>query len=68
MIADYYDGLEILDIADPIHPVKLGSLDTDGFALSVRSFEKAGNQYAVIADGYKGLKIINITDLRKPTL
>ncbi len=43
LITDYYNGLEIIDIADPIHPKKLGTLDTDGYAYMVRSFEKDGN-------------------------
>ena len=56
-IADYYDGLQIIDISNP-QPVLVSSCDTPDEALRVTI---SGN-YAYVADYDSGLQIIDISN------
>ncbi len=61
-VADDLDGLRIVDVADPMHPVEVGFHDTPGWALGVT----VAGDYAYIADGDSGLRIVNIVDPAHP--
>ena len=61
-IADYENGLIILNIEEPSNPVFSGSYDTDGLAYRVTI---SGN-YAYVADWNNGLIILNIEDPSNP--
>ena len=56
-------GLQILDIRDPAHPVRVGGIDTGGSACDV---EIVGN-HAYVADAFfGGLRIIDVSDPAHP--
>ncbi|MFX1298657.1 MAG: LVIVD repeat-containing protein, partial [Promethearchaeota archaeon] len=57
-IADYGDGLEILNITDPTAPTEVGQFDDGGFAIGVQVV----GGLAYVADESDGLEILNITD------
>ncbi|NCR00145.1 MAG: hypothetical protein GPJ11_11905, partial [Microcystis aeruginosa L211-101] len=63
-VADYYSGLQIIDISNPATPTLKGNYDTSGYAWDVQI---AGN-YAYVADYYPGLQIIDISNPATPTL
>ncbi|GCL43574.1 DUF4347 domain-containing protein [Dolichospermum planctonicum] len=63
-VADYYSGLQIIDISNPTTPTLKGNYDTSGRALGV---QVVGN-YAYVADYYSGLQIIDISNPTTPTL
>jgi hypothetical protein len=63
-IADGFAGLHVIDISDPIHPVRVGGYDTSGYAGGVAV---SGN-YAYVADGTNGLQVIDIRDPANPVL
>jgi hypothetical protein len=62
-IANYYSGLQIIDISDPSNPTFKGSSATPGEA---RGVALSGN-YAYIASYHSGLQIIDISDPSNPT-
>jgi hypothetical protein len=62
-LADLNEGLKVIDLSDPDHPLVVGTLATDS----------ASNVYvtgglAYVADGNSGLKIIDVTDPEAPVL
>jgi hypothetical protein len=61
-VADYYSGLQIIDISNPTSPTLKGNYATY-YALGV---QVVGN-YAYVADGYSGLQIIDISNPTNPT-
>ncbi|MCZ8242017.1 MAG: hypothetical protein O9323_09605, partial [Microcystis sp. LE19-131.1A] len=63
-VADYYLGLQIIDISNPAAPTLKGNYDTSGYANGV---QVVGN-YAYVADNYSGLQIIDISNPATPTL
>jgi hypothetical protein len=63
-VADYYSGLQIIDISNPTTPTLKGNYDTSGYAYGV---QVVGN-YAYVADYYSGLQIIDISNPTTPTL
>ncbi|MBI4753035.1 hypothetical protein HY793_01500, partial [Candidatus Desantisbacteria bacterium] len=63
-IANFQQGLEIIDIFNPQNPVPTGRYDTEGWAYEVF----VSGKYAYIADGYSGLQIIDISSPKNPVL
>ncbi|MDB9451743.1 DUF4347 domain-containing protein [Dolichospermum circinale] len=63
-VADYYSGLQIIDISNPTTPTLKGNYDTSGIADGV---QVVGN-YAYVADYNSGLQIIDISNPTTPTL
>ena len=61
-VADYWNGLRIIDITDPTNPTEGGYYDTGGSAEGVAV---SGN-YAYVADCWEGLRIIDISDPTNP--
>ncbi len=61
-IADYNEGLQIIDISDPGNPSLVKTWETDSYTYDV---ELSGN-YAYLADGSSGLQILDITDPSSP--
>jgi len=55
-------GLDIVDISDIHSPLKVTSVETDGFVVGVYVFE----EYAYIIDREKGLYVINIEEEDAP--
>jgi len=63
-IANFQQGLEIIDISNPEKPIPTGRYDTDGWAYEVF----VSGKYAFVADGYAGLQIIDISSPKNPVL
>ena len=63
-VADFYSGLQIINISNPAAPTLVGNYDTSSIALGVQI---VGN-YAYVADYNSGLQIINISNPTAPTL
>ena len=59
-------GLAILDVSDPAHPAVVGQTGVPGGIGDAYDVAVAGN-YAYVADGWGGLRIINVTDPAAPT-
>ena len=57
-VADYYSGLQVIDISDPENPSIAGACDTPGYAQDV----VVSGGFAYVADGGSGLQVINISD------
>ncbi|MDI6781501.1 MAG: carboxypeptidase regulatory-like domain-containing protein [bacterium] len=63
-VANFQQGLEIIDVSSPDKPVHVGNYNTDGWAYEVY----VSGKYAFVADGYAGLKIIDISSPKNPVL
>ena len=61
-VADAYDGLRIVSIADPALPAQVGSYDTPGYADDVA----VAGSYAYVADGEAGLRVLRVNDPAAP--
>ena len=61
-VADYWEGLQIIDVSDPTDPQETGSFDTPGTAYGVF----VSGDYAYVADFQSGLRIIDISDPENP--
>ncbi|MBL9172624.1 MAG: hypothetical protein JNL10_03740 [Verrucomicrobiales bacterium] len=61
-IASGSSGLEVVDVGNPLAPVRLGGLDTSGSAFAV---EVVGT-LAYVADGSAGLQIIDVSQPSAP--
>ena len=59
-IADYTNGLVIVDIRNPAHPTKLGSYNTTGVIHENVTLSSDGTK-AYIADYENGLVIVDIS-------
>ena len=57
-VADWNDGLEIINISDPTDPVKVGQFTDGGEAVGVY----VSGEYAYLADGWDGLEILKISE------
>jgi hypothetical protein len=55
-------GLIVVDVSDPTHPHRVGSVPLLGYAKGV--FVSGG--YAYVADGYAGLRVIDVSDPAHP--
>ena len=63
-VADYDEGLQVINIADSTNPQIVGHKDTDGYAFGVA----VAGDYAYVADYDKGLQVINIADSTNPQI
>ncbi|WP_233271344.1 Calx-beta domain-containing protein [Microcystis aeruginosa] len=63
-VADFFSGLQIIDISNPAAPTFKGNYNTSGLAVGV---QVVGN-YAYVADSSSGLLIIDISNPATPTL
>jgi hypothetical protein len=64
-VANYTDGLKVLDITDPLNPSEVGTgYNTSGYALDVA----ISGSYAYVADSSAGLQVIDISDPANLTL
>ena len=61
-IAYGWEGLKIVDVADPQQPELLGKLDTPGDARDVR----VPSNIAYVADWDPGLRVVDVSDLQQP--
>ncbi|MBS3768373.1 MAG: hypothetical protein KGY75_09690 [Candidatus Cloacimonetes bacterium] len=67
MIADYYNGLEIVDCINPSQPVEISNVPLPDRTISVFTSEKFANMaYAIHRNGE--LTIIDILDINNPTI
>ncbi|QEE15862.1 LVIVD repeat-containing protein [Promethearchaeum syntrophicum] len=65
-LVDGSDGLEILDISDPLNIQELGQIDNDAGSLYARKvFVSEDVAYLAVKDN--GLKLVDISDPRNPT-
>ncbi len=64
-VADWYSGLQIINISNPASPILTGSYDAT--LSSAHGVAVSGN-YAYVADYSSGLQIINISNPASPTL
>ncbi|MCP4582995.1 MAG: hypothetical protein GY839_15410, partial [candidate division Zixibacteria bacterium] len=63
--ADYYEGMSVIDISDPVNPVIVGRESMPGRALDIR----VNGNYAYCSDDGEGsLSIVDISDPANPTL
>lgn len=62
-VADHDAGLQVFDISEPSHPVRVGSYDTSGSAYDV----KVVGNYAYVADYRDDLQIIDISNPSTPS-
>ena len=63
-VADYDEGLQVINIADSTNPQIVGHKDTDGYAFGVA----VAGDYAYVADYDKGLQVINIANSTNPQI
>jgi len=63
-VAEYYEGLKIYDVSNPLAPVLAGTRDTPGYARSVA----VADTFAYVADGTSGLQVINVADPSSPVI
>ncbi|MBN1879008.1 hypothetical protein JW823_02765 [bacterium] len=63
-IADWFEGMQIVDISDPTRPVIVSSVRTEGWVIDVN----VGNGYAYLCSVNQGLMTIDIRDPLQPAL
>ncbi|MGE3313170.1 MAG: hypothetical protein AB7O66_24660 [Limisphaerales bacterium] len=63
-VSAYTRGLEILDVSDPSHPMRLGGYDSPDWAYDAEV--KGG--FAYLADYRAGMHVLDVTDSRAPVL
>ena len=61
-VADWFSGLHLYDIRDPINPRHLGNHHTPGSSKGVTLY----GDYALVGDDDRGLQIIDISNPRQP--
>ena len=62
-VADYENGLVVVDVSDPANPTRVGGYDTSGSAQGVA----VSGGYAYVADGGSGLVVVDVSDPVNPT-
>ena len=63
-VADWDDGLKVIDISNPQNPQIIGSVDTPGDAVGVTVV----GDMAYVADSWEGLHVIDISDPQNPQI
>jgi hypothetical protein len=63
-VPSQHNGLEIVDISDPMNPSIVGEADTDRFAWDVAVV----GRYAYVADDDNGLEIIDVSNPTSPSI
>ncbi|NRD46955.1 Ig-like domain-containing protein, partial [Corallococcus exiguus] len=58
------EGLVLVDVSDPAHPVRMGDIDVKGFATDVR----LAGDLAYVAAGAAGVAVVDISDPASPQL
>jgi hypothetical protein len=61
-VADGSGGLQVIDVADPVHLRRVGGHETGGEALAVT----VSGSYAYLADGSAGLRVFDISHPASP--
>ncbi len=61
-VADYREGLRIIDVSEPAEPEEVGFIDTPGLAYDV----VVEGEYAYVVDAQAGLQVVNIADPTDP--
>ena len=74
IVAAYYDGVQIMDITNPIHPSPVSAVfdDSGGFgalygANDAEVFTQGGRTYAIVAAHGDGVQIMDITNPIHPS-
>jgi len=62
-VADYLEGLQVIDISDPDSPYIAASFDTPGSANNLA----VDGDYVYVADGSNGVEVFDISDPTAPT-
>ncbi|MCD4654557.1 hypothetical protein K8T06_11570 [bacterium] len=62
LVSDWFDGLRILDVSNPVKPQWLSQIDTTGWAIDAA----AHGNYAYVCCVNQGLMTIDISDPRHP--
>jgi hypothetical protein len=61
-VADYFDGLQVIDVSNPAAPRRLGGFDTSGMAYGVQVV----GTLAYVADYFDGLQVIDVSNPAAP--
>lgn len=61
-LADFREGLRVIDVSDPENPEELGFCDTPGRAYEVDVW----GEFAYVADGTAGVRKIDVTNPEDP--
>jgi hypothetical protein len=72
-VANYWNGLRIVDVHDPAHPVELGHLgveDAGGREIynDVKIVDGPAGRYALMASDQVGVVVVDVTDPRHPAI
>jgi len=69
-VADYYNGLVVVDISDPTKPETVGNHPsrTEGYTTAAAIGVAVSGDYVYVANCYDDLYVINVTDPNSPTL
>jgi len=63
-VADYDDGLLIIDVSNPANPFLTGSWNSDNYSMGVA----ISGYYAFVADQSRGLRVIRVSNPSTPSL
>jgi len=73
-VADYWDGLRIVDVADPAHMVELGHQPVE-YPASGEIYndvkiadDGAGHRYALMGSNVAGVVVVDVTDPGRPAI
>jgi hypothetical protein len=73
-VADYWDGLRIVDVSDPAHLVELGHVPAE-FPSSSEIYndvkiadDGAGHRYALMGSNVAGVVVVDVTDPTRPAI
>jgi len=69
-VADYMNGLVIVDISNPVNPVTVGNHPSriEGYTAAAAIGVAVSGDYAYVANCYDDLYVIDVTDPTNPTL
>jgi hypothetical protein len=65
-VADYGEGLLVVDVADPGNPTQVGSLSIPHLTEAVAVEDRGSERYAYLANPYVGVVIADVTDPANP--